>query len=278
MTERQYDDFYRNGFLVLPGFYDFEKEILSIQQAIYEIIGIVAKKNNISLERSDFTSATFDEGYLEIIRHNRQCGGEIYDAVKQIPAFLRLVSDRKNEQLVSVLRRGSLPGIAAAGFGLRINNPHEDKFRANWHQEYPAQLRSLDGIVFWSPLVEVTKDIGPVRICPGSHLLGALPVYTQDPRNKEKQGAYALVLQNEKELVGKFEQIAPLSKPGDLILMDFLLLHASGFNRSNRALWSMQFRYFNYLEPNGISHGWKGSFASGVDFKNVHPELCVDGE
>ena len=58
--------------------------------------------------------------------------------------------------------------------------------------------------------------------------------------------------------------------------MDFLLIHASGYNKSERALWSMQFRYFNYLEKTGLNHGWKGGFASGVDFRNIHPELCVD--
>jgi hypothetical protein len=37
----------------------------------------------------------------------------------------------------------------------------------------------------------------------------------------------------------------------------------------------MQFRYFNFLEPTGQSHGWKGSFAAGVDFASIHPELVV---
>jgi len=38
----------------------------------------------------------------------------------------------------------------------------------------------------------------------------------------------------------------------------------------------MQFRYFDFSEPTGMAHGWKGSFAAGVDFKKIHPELCVD--
>ena len=276
LTELQIESFSKEGYLILPNFYLGDEEIIPIQKAIYDIIGIVAIKYGIKIERQPFTPETFDEGYLEVIKVNRNYGGEIYDAVKQIPAFIRLVSSNKSEAIFQALRPNSFPGIAAAGYGLRINNPYEDKYRANWHQEYPSQLRSLDGLVFWSPLIKVTHELGPVLICPGSHIEGSVPVYTQDFRNKEKQGAYSLVLQDEATLIAKYKQIAPLSNPNDLIVMDFLLLHASGYNVSQRALWSMQFRYFNFLETTGISHGWKGGFASGIDFRTVHPELCID--
>ena len=276
LTQEQIEFFNREGYLLIPDFYDVEDEIKAIQKDIYDIIGLVADKYGISIDRPAFSGDTFDNGYLNIIAVNRSYGGEIYDAVKQIPAFIRLVSSKKNETIFSAVRPKSLPGVAAGGYGMRINNPFEEKFRANWHQEYPSQLRSLDGLVFWSPLVNITQDIGPVMLCPGSQVEGAIPVFTHDQKNKEKQGAYSLVLQNEDTLVSKYKQIAPLSKPTDLIIMDFLLLHASGYNVGNRALWSMQFRYFNYLEATGVAHSWKGSFASGVDFRTIHPELCLD--
>ena len=60
------------------------------------------------------------------------------------------------------------------------------------------------------------------------------------------------------------------------VLVDFLVLHASGQNTSGRSRWSMQFRYFNFCEPTGRAHGWKGSYANGVDFRTVHPELSVE--
>ncbi len=60
------------------------------------------------------------------------------------------------------------------------------------------------------------------------------------------------------------------------VVIDFLVLHASRHNRAKRSRWSMQFRYFNFNDPMGMSHGWKGSFAAGVDFRTIHPELSVD--
>lgn len=276
ITQSNLEDFNRDGFLVLPGFYDLQSDIDPVRHGIHRLIGEVAARHGIALPRTPFTSENFDAAFLDLIAVDRACGGEVYDAVKQIPAFVRLVADVRHEELMRALRPGCLPGIAAGGFGIRIDNPSEDQYRANWHQEYPAQLRSLDGIVLWSPLVPMTREMGPVRICVGSQRDGLRPVTRFDPRNPTKQGAYGLTLANEETLVRGYEQIEPLSMPGDLIIMDFLTLHESGANRSDRSRWSMQFRYFNFLEPTGRSHGWRGSFAAGVDFASVHPELVLD--
>lgn len=275
ITPEQLDEFHRDGFVALRGFYDLERDIQPVQEGIHRLIGVVAERHGVTLTRPLFSPEAFDAGLLDLIAVNRAYGGEVYDAVKQIPAFVRLVADDRHEELMRALRPGSLPGIAAGGYGIRIDNPSEDKFRANWHQEYPAQLRSLDGIVLWSPLVPIIDALGPVRICIGSHREGLRPVTRFDPRNPDKNGAYGLTLWEESAVVGAYEQTAPLSTPGDLMIMDFLTLHESGANRGDRSRWSMQFRYFNFLEPTGRSHGWSGSFAAGVDFASIHPELVV---
>ena len=173
------------------------------------------------------------------------------------------------------MRANSVPGVAGGGYGIRIDIPFEDTFRANWHQEYPAQLRSVDGVVFWTPLLSISPELGPVEFCLASHQEGPLPVQSGDP-NPEKQGAYALTIRNEQEVLKRYEHVAPLTEPGDLVIIDFLVLHASGLNRSKRPRWTMQFRYFNFKEATGMGHGWKGSYAAGIDFRDIHPELCAD--
>jgi hypothetical protein len=276
LTEIQKQDFARNGFMLLRGFYDLPRDIDPIQRAIHAIIGLVILRHGLAITQQAYSGECFDSGYQELIAVDRAAGGEVYDAVKQIPAYVRLVAEPRHDQLFRELRPGSLPGIAAGGYGIRIDNPGEERYRAPWHQEYPAQLRSLDGLVLWSSLVPITPELGPVSICVGSHRLGPLPVHTRDPANPDKAGAYGLVLHNEAELIGRFEQVAPLPAPGDLLIMDFLAVHASGLNNGHRSRWSMQMRLFNFREPTGLSIGWKGSFAAGVDFRKLHPELCVD--
>lgn len=275
LSSEQCEVFRRDGVLVLRDFYDANRDIEPIQRAIYEVIGQVMLRHGVADERPPFSPQTFDLGYQQLIKIDRAWGGEVYDAVKQLPSFVRLVAHPGHEQLMRELRPGSMPGIAGGGYGIRIDNPNEDRFRGQWHQEYPAQLRSLDGLVFWSPLVPVTPEMGPVIFCPGSQREGPLPVHTQHPTDANRKGAYALMLKDEDEIVSRYEQIAPLSRPGDVVVIDFLVLHASGFNRGQRSRWTMQMRYFNFEEPTGRAHGWSGSFAAGRDFRTIHPELCA---
>lgn len=274
LTEGQVAQFQKDGVIVIPEFYS-DEEIKSIQRGIYDVIGQVMIKNGVSDTRTEFASETFDQGYLSLIQQNRAWGGEVYDGIKQIPAFVRLVAHPAHETIFSELRLDARPGVAAGGYGIRIDNPLEDKFRAMWHQEYPAQLRSTDGLVFWAPLIPITEDLGPVVFCPGSQIEGPLAVCEADPENSGRNGAYALQIYREEEYLAKYDKLAPLTNPRDLVVIDFLVLHASGYNRSTRPRWSMQFRYFNFAEATGRGHAWRGSYAAGVDFRKIHPELFV---
>lgn len=276
LTQSQVEKFHEHGYLIVKGFYDCAREIQPIQHDIWKILRILIEKYDISIEHKDFAPESFDRGYQELINANRKYGAEVYDAVKQIPAFNRLTNLDKNDSIFIQLRDGSIPAIAAAGSGIRIDNPRENKYRSLWHYEYRDQLRSIDGIVFWSPLVPITIDLGPVQICPKSHQDGLRRSYLKDPENPEKTGAYAMRLENESELIDKYGVIAPLTEIGDLVLMDFLTLHSSGINISNRSRWSMQFRYFNFNHPSGIKIGWTGCVTNGVQLKEIHPELVIE--
>lgn len=265
--------FSRDGYAILRGFYDRTRQVEPIREGARRIVEALCRKYGV-----DAPTTTADEamgpGYLALIARNRSWGGEVYDAVKQIPAFMRLVTYDRNDALFRALRLGSDPGIAAGGYGIRIDNPGEDNFRAPWHQEFPAQLRSPDGIVFWSPLLSITPDLGPVELAVGSQREGFVPVW-KDDAGIGKAGAYALRLDREAERLAKYPHVAPTVEPGDLIVMDFLMLHQSGQNVSDRPRWSMQWRMFNFADPLGVKLSWRGSFAAGQSFETILPELVA---
>jgi len=267
------DQFADKGYVVLPGFYDLAADIAPIQEGIRRIVELLCGKYGVAAATGTAVEA-MTLAYPALIARNRAWGGEVYDAIKQIPAFLRLVSRAQNEDLFRLMRPDSAPGIAAGGYGIRIDNPGEEKFRAHWHQEFPSQLRSRDGIVFWSPLLPVTEAMGPVQIAEGSHAEGAIPVYLDD-KGVGASGAYALHLDGGEDRIARYPQVAPLTGPGDLILMDFMTLHQSGHNLAPFPRWSIQFRLFNYADPLGIRIGWRGSFAAGEDFAEIMPELLA---
>lgn len=272
LTEDQIATFHRDGFLKIPGFYDAATEIEPIQRAIYDIIGLVSDRHGLELRRPPYHPTRFDAGFNELITINRRFGSEVYDAVKLIPAFVRLSASAKNEAVMQELRPGSFPGFISRGYGIRIDIPGEDSFRAAWHQEYLYQLRSQDGLTLWSPLLSMTPELGPVIFAIGSHRDGVHPVREAVTN---RPGAYSWAIENEAEITGRFEHVAPLSEPGDLVVLDFLVVHCSGFNRSNRPRWSMQMRLFNYLEPTGVEMGWKGSVADGVQVREVLPQYVI---
>jgi hypothetical protein len=276
LSAAQLEEFRDNGLIVVRNFYDVETMIRPIQRGIHAVIGLVIEKHKLPISQKPFSPETFDSGYLELIKVNRRFGGQVYDAVKQIPAFMRLVGEPRHETLMKQLRNTDLPGIAAVGYGIRIDNPGEEKFMAKWHQEYLGQLRSLDGVTFWIPLHDIDQTMGAVEFGVGSHKEGLFKVRQFDPENPEQKGAYALRLADEEALVSRFKIAQPSTLAGDLVVIDFLVLHRSGFNASQRTRWSMQTRYFNFREPTGMRIGWAGSYAAGVDPAKMHPEVYVD--
>lgn len=264
-------EFFENGYVVIKNFYDIESEIRPIQKSIYKIIDSVIKRHSLSIPREPFEGNNFDSGYMELIAINREYGGEVYDLVKQIPSFLRLISSAKAEHLFCHLRNTDFPGIGTASYGIRIDNPLEEKFRSQWHQEFIVQPQSMDGIVFWTPLLQVTENLGPVIICSKSHKDG-LCTYSKSQTYANKVGPYKIGIYNENVVVGKYNKISPLTSPGDLILMDFLTIHQSGFNSSGRSRWSIQSRFFNFNDETGMRIGWKASVTAGTNVEKIFPK------
>src|SRR5215510_593840 len=104
-----------DGYFLSKAFYDYESEIKPIQAGIRDVIALVAKKYAIDAPVSTPEEA-MTRGYSAIIAVNRGFGGEIYDAVKQIPEFMQLVVAPKNMALFKTFRPDAKPGIAAGGY------------------------------------------------------------------------------------------------------------------------------------------------------------------
>ena len=275
LTRQQIAEFNDNGLLILRSFYDVKKEIEPILNSLYKIIGAIIDREGLAIEREPFCPEAFDSGLMELVTHDRALGGVVYDAAKQIPAFVRLLSSEKHEKAYHSLYGSELPGIGHGGQGIRIDLPFEERFRAPWHQEYLNQLRSMEGVTFWSPLLEMAKNTGPVEYCLGSHKKGVFPVRLNDPKSRGKRGAYAMVIDQEEDIISQYSRVAPLLEPGDVALIHWHTIHRSGFNSSSRCRWSMQMRYFSFDNETAIANSWIGSFAAGTRIETIHPELVV---
>ena len=261
------------GFTRFAGFYS-AAELAPLKVHIVAIVGSLHEHHlGESLPSHDFDSDIFQTSYMAMVKHDRKLGSIVYDAVKQIPEFMRITSGMKNVELAQALRNTASIGINRGGDGIRIDYPSEKKFMSPWHQEYPTQLGSIDGLVFWSPLVTITADIGPLEVCPGSHKEGFVPIaYETDP---EKPTAYTMRLADEAAVINRYTPQALLCNAGDLLVLDFLTLHRSGFNHSSRARWTMQLRYFNFENKEARALGWPVNLGQGNRPEKFFPDKVV---
>lgn len=274
LTLDQVADFHRDGFVVVPGFYDLATEIEPIQRAIHRIIKLVIRRHSVPIDQPAFSAASYDASLLPLIAVDRAFGGEVYDALKLIPAFVRLAACERNERAYAQLRGTEAVGFARGGLGIRVDLPAEERYRAGWHQEYLFQLRSIDGVTVWSPLGPVDAGLGPMRLCPGSHKDGVRPMGEINP---DKFGPYAWGVDGAEEIATGYSWVAPETGPGDAIFVDYLTLHRSGVNAGRRARVSMQMRFFNWEEPGGLALGWPPGITEGSDFTVIHPEHFAGG-
>ncbi|HEY4487175.1 MAG TPA: phytanoyl-CoA dioxygenase family protein [Candidatus Paceibacterota bacterium] len=268
LSKKQIKQYREEGYLNIPGFYDLKKEILPIQRDIHRLIGLIIKAQELGIKQEKFNPLTFDSGLNDILHGHRELASVIYEAVKKLPSYVSLLTSKKHLDAAGAFLGSEFVGLANRGYGVRMDHPTEDKYLTLWHQDYITQLCAKSGVVFWSPLRAVTMDMGPVEFCPRSHRSGIFPVVC------DGKGANAIKIKDEQKLVNKFkEKLQVEMKVGDMIAMDYLLLHRSIPNRGKYTRWGMIERYFDFLDETGIGYGWKGGLQEGTSFGTVHPDL-----
>jgi hypothetical protein len=280
ITADQKEFFAQNGWLHLPRFYDVEKEIVPIHQGVWDISLAVAKRHSVSLPDIKFGLETFDQPYYHLRDLNRTYASEVYDLIKLIPAFIRLVGSEKNEQLFNSLRPDASVGVNRSSFGIRVDNPGEHEYSAPWHQDYLGPFGSPDGMVLWSGLCPVKHEMGPVKILRGSHKDGFRRVTLKDKNYIPKEGDYQkkannYQIENEDLLEQQYKVDSLETGFGDLLVMDYLTIHKSGRNVGTRARWTMQHRLFNFHNEEGRRIGWYGGYPSGASMEEIYPEYFI---
>lgn len=274
IDENDLSKYKRDGFLIKKNFYSKEA-LLKLAFDIRKIICFFLKKNNMpchDIKFNDLTFDNFDDGLSDLSKKNRKDVGLIYSLVKQLPSFINISSMSANADLYKNLVDSDLVCWAGSGNGIRIDLPEEKDFLYPWHQDFPYQMRSMDGSVFWTPLKPVTEELGPLEVAVGSHKNGVYKLFYDETLGNLPQG-YKLRVQNADDIIKNFECIKVRIEPSDLLIFDFRLLHKSGFNKSKAARWSMQFRYFNVRDKYGSDNSWQGGYLSGKPIHERMPEL-----
>ncbi len=160
LTSSEVETFRRDGYLLLPGFYE-RARIDAIRNEIRYLIEALAE--TFALPSGPPTSDAFDALLPRLIAHAPEAASRLYDVVKKIPSFIRWATDPHHEELTKVLLGARRIGFANRGWGMRMDHPNHDETLTQLHQDYVSQLCSQRGVVFWTPLHDVDAALGPVR-------------------------------------------------------------------------------------------------------------------
>jgi ectoine hydroxylase-related dioxygenase (phytanoyl-CoA dioxygenase family) len=237
------------------------------------VLGLVLREQGIDPARS--TVARFDRGLDQLVAADRARVGRIYQAVRKLPSVYGLITAARVWAVMRQLMGTRLPGIYPGGTGVRMDHPGEDTYLSPWHQEYPYNLTSDNAVTLWLPLVDVDGRNGCLLLAPGSHRLGALPVRVHDALNARRNANETLEIDGLDAILARHPALPVPAAAGDALVFHTFLLHRSQPNRSDATRWTLQARYFDFLNPTAIRHDWVGGMNEGVDFRRYHPELIA---
>jgi hypothetical protein len=261
-----------NGCFLAKGLFS-EGELDPIREDIARLIGAQTSSVGLPLEKTVAANAAFDDGIVELARHDRRAVGRIFDACRRLLPVHQVSVD---ERLISISKHLMDTELVAASDikAVRIDLPEESKYLFDWHQDYPYVMDSLDAVVFWIPLHDVDETNGALWIAPGTHKLGLQRLALDDPdnaaNNKQKMMHIA-----DLSFMDRFDKVRVPVAYGDVLVFSTLALHASGPNSSNKARFTLQVRFGNFLDSNAIEKGWPGSMRDGSVFHKLHPEFIV---
>lgn len=134
---------------------------------------------------------------------------------------------------------------------LYFNSRHLAKsevyYKSPPHQDWRSMQGSLNAIVVWVPLVDISQELGPLEIIPGSHLWGLLES-RQDEWYRRIEGL-------------RDDQYQPVEmNAGDALFFSAFLVHRSGNNVTDSIRWSCHFRYNDLEEPTFVSRKYPNPY------------------
>lgn len=170
--------------------------------------------------------------FLSREEENNTFTSALYELLPSVPDLSRFASSERLIALVEALGVHS-PTLGTSPL-VRIDRPGED-FRATpWHQDHWFSFSSLDSVVVWIPMREITKEMGWLAVLPESHKDGLRPFKSSGKSSEPFEP---------KEEVSEDEAVEVEVPFGSLLIFRQTLLHRSGKNKSAYPRLSLQLRY-----------------------------------
>jgi ectoine hydroxylase-related dioxygenase (phytanoyl-CoA dioxygenase family) len=202
-------------------------------------------------------SDDIDDNLNALVELDQGHAMDIIRAVKDSPFFYGIMADDKLHDICrACLNCETLLSIHDIA-QFRIDPPNHDERNFEWHQDFQYNVMSMNSATIWYPLKNVSEEMGPMAVVPGSHRT-IVPVEMNFEGHKPGSGLMHAVLRfevDEREAERKAVVLCPIEE-GDIVVFHSLMLHRSGANRSNRSRWTVNPRFGDAADPAFADRGW----------------------
>jgi phytanoyl-CoA hydroxylase len=239
--------FQERGFLRLNGF--FSKEDVETVRADAKRVFIKQMASRGLFIRSDPSERAFEDN---MAHYFSQDSAGFINCGKTCQHLISLHRLSLRETIVSQLTALGVetPSICTRPV-LYFNSRHLAKsevyYKSPPHQDWRSMQGSLNAIVVWVPLADVSRELGALEIIPGSHL-GGLQESREDAWYRHIEG-----LRDD-----QYESIE--MEAGDVLFFSAFLVHRSGDNVTDSIRWSCHFRYNDLEEPTFVSRKYPNPY------------------
>lgn len=135
------------------------------------------------------------------------------------------------------------------------------------HQDWPSIQGSLDCVVIWVPLVDVSSISFPLQVIPGSHKKGLYKGEITDN-----------LLRIDPKEYNDQKHISIEVKAGDVVVMSSWTLHQTGMQNSTGFRLACSTRYDNSAEQTFIDRGYPCAYQRSVKREMITPNFPTEAQ
>ncbi len=253
------EQYQRDGVVVLRRMYGGD-EIDAVRKVVYRLYRkIFADDAALDRLEAPWDSEAFDRKLHGLRETDRPAFGALYDAAQNSVETIRLLTAPKALEAAAKLLRDEPGNLAYSGLLLRMDAPGDTRNVLGWHQDRAYFSQNFDGhngVVMSVLLNDTDETLGALRLCPGSHREGFLPLVQHEKRDgfsTEQRGI-------DPKCVEKYPELVMEGRKGDVLFFDMNMFHRSGANRSSRIRYSAILRFHRMLADDYVP------FRSGAEY------------
>jgi len=260
-----------HGIVILKSLLDSDF-IADIRHAIESLVG--ARLHSLGLSGG---AEDLDGQLGALLAADQHYAMEIITVLKDSPEYYRAFTNEAIIKSVKTLLATDTLQCIHDISQFRIDPPNFDVRNFAWHQDYQYNVASQNAVTAWFPITPIGEDMGFLAVAPGTHRQ-MLKVIEDRSSHLQGRGTTHSTLRFDVD-AGALERRAVLLdnvRPRDVVFFHSLLLHRSGWNRSQRARFVMNPRYADALDPAVVARGWVAMRDRTQDaFARYYPDMIL---